>query len=102
MRAMLSAAEPLCYPRGVPVALRVTFFVRRPKDTPRREQYTPRRPDLPNYLMLICDVGTGVLWADDSQIVTIDAAKELTDGTPGLVLVTGVPMTEQPVNVHAR
>lgn len=91
IRDQLRAAGAIFYPRGVPVALRVTFAVARPKDVPRSEHYSPRRPDLPNYVMLVCDAGTGVLWEDDSQIVTIEAVKEHMD-RPRVLLATGVPL----------
>lgn len=81
------------YPRGVPVSMHVVFGLPRPNDAPKREQYPPRRPDLANYLMLLCDAGTGVLWEDDSQVVIIDARKELV-GAPRIMLTLGVPMDE--------
>lgn len=91
IRDHLRASGAIFYPRGVPVALRVTFGVARPKDAPRSEHYSPRRPDLPNYVMLVCDAGTGVLWEDDAQLVTIEAVKEHTD-RPRIMLAVGVPL----------
>lgn len=93
IRELLHAAGAFLYPRGVPVSLRVTFGTQRPKDGPRREHYSPRRPDLPNFLMLVCDAGTGVLWDDDAQIVTVEATKEHMD-RPRVILATGVPLVQ--------
>ena len=84
------------YPRGVPVELRVTFGVTRPKDAPSREDHPPRRPDLPNYLMLVCDAGTGVLWDDDAQVVRVRCEK-VNVTRPRVIVNVGVPMDESRV-----
>lgn len=40
----------------------------KPKRT--KNEYPSVRPDFDNYLKSICDAGNGVLWKDDSQIVS--------------------------------
>lgn len=43
------------------------------------------RPDLDNYAKLICDAGNGLLWKDDSQIVSATLAKAYGQ-KPGITL----------------
>lgn len=93
IRLLLMERKLHFYPRGVPVSMHVVFGLARPNEAPKREQYPPRRPDLANYLMLLCDAGTGVLWEDDSQVVMIDARKEYV-GSPKIMLTLGVPMVD--------
>lgn len=91
IRLLLIERKVHYYHRGLPVSLHVTFGLNRPNEAPRRELYPPRRPDLANYLMLLSDAGTGILWEDDSQLVMVEAQKLYT-ATPLVKLTCGVPM----------
>ncbi len=82
--AALGADEPL----SGPVNLAVTAYLRQPSSIPKRDRLTAlptRRPDLDNFLKLALD-GCSPLWADDSQVVTLQAAKRYA--------VTGSPRWE--------
>lgn len=65
----------VCFPAGAPIRLEVVFYVRRPAKMPKGRIEPTARPDLDNFLKLVCDSGNGVLWADDGQVVEIYAAK---------------------------
>lgn len=75
IKGSLRAAGAQLFPRGIPLALRVWFCIPKPRKAPKYLTYSPRRPDLANYLMLLADAGTGVLWADDSQLALIECEK---------------------------
>lgn len=64
--------------------LTVTFYRQRPASTPKRVTQPITRPDIDNYLKLLCDACNGVLWHDDSQITSIQASKQF--GTPRIEL----------------
>ncbi len=71
--AALGDQEPFTGPIGVTVAV----YVRQPASIPKRDRLTAqpiRRPDLDNYVKLALD-GCSPLWADDSQVVELRAAK---------------------------
>lgn len=71
-----------------PVSVTVTAYLRQPSSIPKRDRMTAlptRRPDLDNYLKLALD-GCSPLWADDAQVVTLQAAKRYA--------VTGSPRWE--------
>lgn len=85
---------------GEPLMLRVSFRVRRPKyhyGTGRnagqikdryRQAYPTGRPDLSNLVKLVEDALTTLAWADDDQVVRIEASKGFTDSP------TDQPLTE--------
>jgi Holliday junction resolvase RusA-like endonuclease len=52
----------------------VDFFISRPKSN--RSKYVTKRPDLDNFIKLILDCGNGILWKDDSQIISLAASKQ--------------------------
>ncbi len=64
-----------------PVTLQITFYVPLPKSTSKRKANdliasgVVKRPDLDNYVKLVCDAANGVLWNDDSQIWSLQAKK---------------------------
>ncbi|MEQ4489694.1 MAG: RusA family crossover junction endodeoxyribonuclease [Dehalococcoides mccartyi] len=64
--------------------LTVTFYRQRPASTPKRVTQPITRPDIDNYLKLLCDACNGVLWHDDSQITTMHIFKRY--GTPCIEL----------------
>jgi Holliday junction resolvase RusA-like endonuclease len=65
------------YDPTTPLAVSVTFYVAKPKSCPKR-QYPTVKPDIDNYLKLVCDALNGKVW-EDQQIVRILARKEYGD-----------------------
>jgi Holliday junction resolvase RusA-like endonuclease len=51
----------------------LVFNVQRPKSAKRDRPTT--RPDIDNYAKLVLDALNGFVWADDSQVVKIEAVK---------------------------
>jgi Holliday junction resolvase RusA-like endonuclease len=68
-----------------PVLLRVCFCLARPRSMKKR-LVPVSRPDLDNYLKLVCDALNGVLWIDDSQIFRCIVEK-VYDASPESTLV---------------
>lgn len=65
---------------GGAVAIRLDFVMPRPKSAPKRS--TPaavKRPDIDKLSRAILDAITGILIADDSQVVTLYATKRLAE-----------------------
>lgn len=65
---------------GGAVAIRLDFVMPRPKSTPKRS--TPpavKKPDIDKLSRAILDAITGILIADDSQVVTLYATKRLAE-----------------------
>lgn len=65
---------------GGPIGIRLKFVMPRPKSTPKRT--TPpavKRPDIDKISRAILDAITGVLIADDSQVVDLHATKRLAE-----------------------
>lgn len=62
------------------VHLILCFVFKRPKSRKSlRETYHRVKPDLDNLIKWIGDVGNGILWHDDAQIVRIEAHKQYGD-----------------------
>lgn len=57
-----------------PMKLKVRFVLQKPK-RPKHKTEPVTRPDLDNYVKALTDACNGVLWADDSQLVHIEARK---------------------------
>lgn len=74
------------FERAVPLAVAATFYVHRPASAPRRVVLPVKRPDLDQYVKLVLDAGTGVLWHDDAQIVYLQAWKRFAIGGPHIEL----------------
>jgi Holliday junction resolvase RusA-like endonuclease len=75
-----------------PLELSCYFTVRRPLGhvgkrglRPSAPAYPATRPDVTKLLRAVEDAATGLLWADDAQIVTQSAAKRY-GATPGVVI----------------
>lgn len=67
IKAMRGAA-PIA--REVPVCLRLTFYVPRPKSKPRHKfPYPTTKPDVDKLLRAALDAFSGVIYEDDSQII---------------------------------
>ena len=62
-------------PAGVPVAIRIGFFIAKPTSTAKRVTRPCKKPDLDKLCRAVFDALTGVVWHDDSQVVSLNAAK---------------------------
>lgn len=82
--------------RGVPVWVSVMFRLQRPTSAPKRVTRPTTKPDIDKLARAGLDAMTGVLWADDSQVVSLTAMKEFAgeQQAPGAVFVirTGNPI----------
>jgi Holliday junction resolvase RusA-like endonuclease len=58
-----------------PVAMRVTFYLPRPKSASRKVLYPATRPDLDKLVRSVFDSLQGIIYSEDSRIVDIDAKK---------------------------
>jgi len=93
-KALVKAAIPASrhgavFPSGVPVAVTITFYMRRPDTDFKRGSriggvlkamvpvMRPISPDLDNLVKFVLDALNGVLFADDSQVVQLTAWKLL-------------------------
>ena len=80
--------------RGIPVHLNLVFWLKAPQVVERKwskkniERAHVTAPDIDKLVRTIADAGTGLLWADDSQIVFVAAEKKYALGRP-----MGVDMT---------
>jgi crossover junction endodeoxyribonuclease RusA len=54
---------------GEPLTIALEFVMPRPVSTPKTTPAAVRRPDLDKLVRCVCDAMTGVIYADDSQIV---------------------------------
>lgn len=81
---LLKAQNPTMIPAHVPVAITVTFWLLQPKRASYDQPVV--KPDWENLAKLLGDAGTGILWADDAQIVEAHTYKKYTDKEPGIEL----------------
>jgi crossover junction endodeoxyribonuclease RusA len=58
-----------------PVRVQVEFELPRPASRPKRDRWPDRRPDLDKLVRACLDSLTGVVVADDSQVVRLAASK---------------------------
>jgi Holliday junction resolvase RusA-like endonuclease len=82
IKLLLSAQSPKLYEAGVPLSVQMTFWVTRPQSAPKRVLYPAKRPDLDQYVKLLLDAASGLLWLDDAQVVEIVARKRFSDAAP--------------------
>ena len=69
-----------------PVHVDMMFSLPRPKAEPKKRRTWPdRRPDLDKLVRAVLDALTGVAFRDDSQVVSMFAAKDW--GKPGVKIV---------------
>jgi Holliday junction resolvase RusA-like endonuclease len=59
-----------------PVALELAAFFLKPKSVSKKRAFHTVKPDGSNILKLFEDAGNGVLWRDDSQIVSAKVTKQ--------------------------
>ena len=57
------------------LAAEMDFYLPRPKSLPKRVVYPMKKPDASNLLKAVEDALRGIVFADDSQIVTLRATK---------------------------
>lgn len=87
-------AATLPFPAGVAVVVGLRFILPRPRSLPKRVRFQTHRPDLDKLVRAVLDPLTGLLWADDGQVVDVSASKHF-GLVPGLyVFVTDVTDTE--------
>ena len=78
--------DGLYAPAGVAVAVHVGFYLAKPTSTPKRVTRPCKKPDLDKLCRAVFDALTGVVWHDDSQVVSLHAMKNF--GTPERVQIT--------------
>ena len=87
-----------------PVAVSLTFFMKRPQTLCRKKDpeypiYCPKKPDLDNLVKAVYDALTNAgLWKDDSQVVLSDACKMYAakgDGPEAIITVTAADQKEE-------
>lgn len=66
------------------VRLKLTFFMPRPKSIPKRVVEHTKKPDLDKLARLVGDALKGIVYADDSQVVSIAAYKVYAVGWTGV------------------
>lgn len=83
------AADGAFAERSVPVWVSVTFRLQRPKSAPKRVIRPTTKPDVDKLARASLDAMTGVLFADDSQVVSLHVQKEFAGEAqaPGAVFV---------------
>jgi crossover junction endodeoxyribonuclease RusA len=81
----------ITFPRGTAVHLGVTFLLPRPVSLPKKVRAHTKKPDLDKLVRAVKDALTGVLWSDDSQVVTMTVAKRYAgpDERPGAKVAVG-------------
>ena len=87
MQAQLKNHQPI--PVGVPIHLEVFFGMPYPASMSQKKrngaEHT-KKPDIDNLLKFLKDCGNGILWHDDSQVVSVEAQKAYSD-IPGTNLI---------------
>ena len=75
------------FPAHVPVKLTCTFFRTKSKYLPKYETLPYRKPDLPNFLALLCDAMTKILYDDDAQITQVLMKKRWSPNGNGFITI---------------
>lgn len=65
------------------IKLEIVFYIPKPRSVKRK--YPTVRPDLDNFLKAFKDAANGILWNDDSQVITVTASKQY--ATEGAIYV---------------
>lgn len=58
-----------------PVYVTVSFLLPKPKSAPKKLRHCTKKPDLDKLLRALLDALSGVIFTDDSQVVSLTAAK---------------------------
>ena len=77
-------AEPFAA-KHVPVSMTLDFYIKKPDSVPKKRQHPSVKPDLSKLIRSTEDAMTGILYADDAQVVDIRSRKHY--GTPERVEV---------------
>jgi len=86
-RLMDADGQPLVKFDSSPVKLSLEFVLKRPVSTPKRA--TPqaaKKPDLDKLTRMIMDSLTGIVWEDDSQVVSVKAEKVYAKDSIGVLI----------------
>jgi crossover junction endodeoxyribonuclease RusA len=79
-----------------PVLLDATFYLPRPKSLKLTTRHHTRKPDLDKLIRCIADALTGVLYIDDSQVVSVTARKRYVLGNdPPHAIIVLAEVTEE-------
>lgn len=81
-----------------PVIVEIDFTVSRPKTAPRRVTHPVTRPDLDKLARAVLDAMTGIVFRDDSQVVTLMSRKMF--GDPGARILARKVLTSVPTTVN--
>lgn len=86
--AAQEAAQGRFAARGTPVWVTASFRLQRPKSAPKRVVRPTTKPDVDKCARAALDALTGVLWADDSQVVSLLVTKHYAqaDEPPGVAI----------------
>jgi Holliday junction resolvase RusA-like endonuclease len=81
LREQLRKSEhPFPIPAGIPITMYITFNMPIPKSMSKKARASnPKhtvKPDLDNLIKFVKDCCNGILWHDDSQVVSITARKQ--------------------------
>jgi len=63
------------FPAGVPLNVKMAFYISKPPSVSKKRLLPVTRPDIDNFFKLASDACNKYLWADDSQICTLEAIK---------------------------
>ena len=66
------------YPAGIPLKMVVTFYRQKSQWLHKHEDKPFRKPDIVNFVALLCDALNGVAYADDSQLTFVTMRKRWT------------------------
>jgi Holliday junction resolvase RusA-like endonuclease len=87
IRWHLRAQNASPWPSGTALHVSVTFFCRRPKSLPTKVLFHTKKPDLDQFVKLVLDACNGILFHDDSQVVSLTAVKRYClAGEPSITL----------------
>lgn len=94
------AAQQACdgkfFDKGEPVSIALSFVLLKPPSAPRKRKYPVTKPDLDKLTRAALDALTGVAYADDSQVVSINVSKfyALPHQHPGVHVSIDVPVSD--------
>jgi len=83
---LMETAELPLFGKHEPVSIRFKFYFQRPPSIPKKRVELVVKPDIDKIARATCDALTGILYADDAQIVEMTASKHY--GTPERVEVS--------------
>ena len=88
--AMIEARQKRLFDREVAIAVKLAFFFRKPKHTPKKTTFKTTKPDCDKLARCVLDSLSGTVFVDDSQVV--DAQIQKFFGDPERVEITVVPL----------